>query len=40
VPSVVLFQRVDHLTADTAFADLLPGPIQLFTRPAAISGAY
>jgi peptide/nickel transport system substrate-binding protein len=40
VPSVVLFQRVDHLTADAAFSNLDPGPIQLFTRPAAISGAY
>jgi peptide/nickel transport system substrate-binding protein len=40
VPSVVLFQRVDHLTADARFANLDPGPIQLFTRPAAISGAY
>ncbi len=40
VAGVVLFQRLDHLTADTRFANLDPGPIQLFTRPAAISGAY
>jgi peptide/nickel transport system substrate-binding protein len=40
VPSVVLFQRVDHLTADTRFSNLDPGPYLLFTKPAAISGAY
>jgi peptide/nickel transport system substrate-binding protein len=40
VPSVVLFQWVDHLTADTRFSNLAPGPILLFTKPAAISGAF
>jgi peptide/nickel transport system substrate-binding protein len=40
MPSVVLFQRVDHMTADNRFSNLAPGPIQLFTHPAAISGAY
>lgn len=40
VPSVVLFQHVDHLTADARFTHLDPGAIQLFTRPADISGAY
>jgi len=40
VPGVVLFQWVDHLTADTRFSNLALGPILLFTKPAAISGAF
>ncbi|HEY1656606.1 MAG TPA: peptide ABC transporter substrate-binding protein [Candidatus Tumulicola sp.] len=40
VPSVVLFQHVDHLTADDRFRHLDPGPFQLLTRPGDISGNY
>lgn len=40
VPSVVLFQRVDHMTTDNRFKNLDPGAFELFTRPAAISGAF
>ncbi len=38
IPSIVLYQRVDHLTADARFVDLAPGPFVLFTRPAGIWG--
>lgn len=40
VPSVVLFQRVDHIIADDRYRHLDPGPFELFTRPAEISGGF